>query len=167
MVTHPDNYTSTRGFTGTQQEQASEASAALSIAYKLLQSPWSRARLLLSLRHRKPLAEDAGTARSEADMALLMEMMEAREVIDDRDSPLQDKQAIALAAKVRLLEAQEELAEVFVRLEAAELAKDEPAALAALAEAEALLVEAQYRQRLRDQAEDAVEVASHNLQTRV
>jgi hypothetical protein len=163
MVTHPDNFGSARGFTQAQQEHASEASAALSVAYKRLQSPWSRAKLLLSLRHRKPLAEDAGTGRSQTDMGLLLEMMEAREVVEDPHASAEDKLSVAVAAKNRLEAAQVELAGVFVRLEGAESAGDTEAAASALGEAEALVVEAQYRQRLRDQAEEAAADASREL----
>ncbi len=93
------------------------------------------------------------------DAALLMEVMEAREVIDSRPADPEQLKQIVDAATSRLSVAAEELGVAFATAEDAEAAGDDAAATAALERAEALVVEAQYRQRIKDQAEAAAEAA--------
>ena len=159
MRAHPDRFAPGAGGSRLEQAEAEAASAALSSAFRVLESPWSRAHALLLQRGRDPLAENAGTARSGVDAALLMEVMEAREVIDSRPADPEQLKQIVDAATSRLSVAAEELGVAFATAEDAEAAGDDAAATAALERAEALVVEAQYRQRIKDQAEAAAEAA--------
>ncbi|KAA0165590.1 hypothetical protein FNF28_03442 [Cafeteria roenbergensis] len=159
MRAHPDRFAPGAGGSRLERAEAEAASAALSSAFRVLESPWSRAHALLLQRGRDPLAENAGTARSGVDAALLMEVMEAREVIDSRPADPEQLKQIVDAATSRLSVAAEELGVAFATAEEAEAAGDDAAATAALERAEALVVEAQYRQRIKDQAEAAAEAA--------
>jgi len=159
MKTHPDRFTVGAGATELQKHEAEAASSALSVAYRQLRSPWSRAHVLLAARDRQPLAEDAGTGRSSSDMAMLMAVMEAREVIEDPGATAEAKRAVAADASSRLAAMLEDLAAVFAGAEAAEASGDGEVAGALLDRAEALVVEGQYRQRLLDQAEEAADRA--------
>lgn len=157
MRAHPDRFASGAGGTRLEQAEAEAASAALSSAYRVLESPWSRAHALLLQRGRDPLAENAGTARSGVDAALLMEVMEAREIIDSQPADREQLQQIVDAATARLSDAAEELGVAFAAAEEAEDEGNDAAAESALERAEALVVEAQYRQRIKDQAETAAD----------
>ena len=89
-VVHPDFY---GGATAGRAEEAAQASTALNTAYRTLRSPYTRAVYLLQLRGEDPHGEGEGASRH-VSPALLMEVMEAREVVEDPSTPLEELQRL-------------------------------------------------------------------------
>lgn len=68
----------------TEQALSAEASSNINIAYKILRNPVARAQYLLQLHGMDAIGESAGSVN--VPPALLMEVMEGRELLED-DSP--------------------------------------------------------------------------------
>jgi molecular chaperone HscB len=75
MQLHPDKWNSSGG---EQQQRAALVSATLNRAYKVLRSPLTRANYLLELKGAAPSDDEHSN-----DVEFLMEVIEARETIDD------------------------------------------------------------------------------------
>ena len=84
-VAHPDLHTSR----SPQEREASEtASSLLNIAHKVLRNPGTRAQYLLIMNGFDAIGEQVGTAG--VNPMLLMQVMEARELISDSQTSLGD-----------------------------------------------------------------------------
>jgi molecular chaperone HscB len=78
---HPDLYASR---SGTEQALSARLSTDINVAYSVLRDPVSRAQYILELHGHDAIGEAVGTHAS--DPALLMRVMEARELLEDRSS---------------------------------------------------------------------------------
>jgi len=136
---HPDLF-GTRS--ATEQVLSASASASINIGYNLLRNPVSRAQYLLQLHGVDAIGEAAQTA---VPPALLMEVMEGREALEDTSAANapQVRELLAIAqARVRAL--QEEFSQHYSSLQ-----------LPAAAEAVAAL---QYMTKLVAEANEWVEL---------
>jgi molecular chaperone HscB len=86
---HPDMY-ATKGL--QEREASAAASSALNVAYRVLRDPASRAQYLLKLHGIDAVGEGAGSGS--VSPQLLMQVMEAREVIADPDARPEDVQGL-------------------------------------------------------------------------
>jgi molecular chaperone HscB len=78
---HPDKWGTS---SSSLQAASASASAQLNVAYAILRQPASRAQYLLQLHGMDALGETAGSAQVEP--ALLMEILEARELLTEADT---------------------------------------------------------------------------------
>lgn len=107
QAVHPDLFGSR---SAQEQAYSAQASADVNVAYQTLRSPVSRAQYLLQLHGRDAIGETVGSGAS--DPALLMRVMEARELLEDAHAAseavqglLADVDGEAASALARLSEA--------------------------------------------------------------
>lgn len=103
---HPDKFSCKPK---REQEASASASSSINVAYKILRNPASRAQYLLKLGGIDAIGEGAGSGN--VSPALLMQVMEARELVSDADTPpdelvqLRSRNAAAVDACVKDLSA--------------------------------------------------------------
>lgn len=139
---HPDFY---GGASQQEQDASASASSALNVAYRTLRNPATRAQYLLQLRGMDAIGEGAGSRH--VSPALLMQVMEARETVEDASTPLEQLRSL-LARTAAAMEA------CVTDLGAAFRADD-------VERAQAITVALQYYSKLRAEAEEAVAAREH------
>jgi len=146
LLAHPD-VAAGRGLSAREQEACRRASATINVAFRTLQRPAARAQYLLSLSGLDATGETAGRAAAGAgagakdgggggnggsgggvDPMLLLEVMEARELIADADARAEDLQRLRARNRVAVDACERDLADAFARGELA-LARDVTVAL--------------------------------------
>jgi molecular chaperone HscB len=86
---HPDLF----GYrTKREQDISTEASSRLNVAYKVILNPVTRAQYLLQLHGIDAIGEAAGSAN--VDGELLLQVMEAREQLDDSSTTVETAQRL-------------------------------------------------------------------------
>lgn len=141
---HPDLFGSK---TEEEREASAEASSVINVAYKILRDPSQRAQYLLKLNNYDAIGETVGTLHT--DPALLMEIMEARELTEDPDTSLEDLSELARSNREAIKNCEEQLAQAFANSDF-ETARNITIAL-------------QYYTKLRREVEEAMHVKSRDV----
>ena len=151
---HPDKHANA---SPSARAASAAASSALNIAFRVLRSPGSRAAYLLKQEGVDVLEEDSDSSRLVADPALLMEVMEAREELEDVADVLSRQGLPAAAGATAAATASRLLGEARQRVD--RCVRDLSSAFSArdFAAAARTTVTLQYFQRILAEAEGVLE----------